>query len=382
MVAKYDLNSMCYAFFLSPKIRRINNQRLFDFFIKIPNDNMMEVDQESNISDDDYEEDLYNYEEDNGNDIDDDMEDNQESAGNDFDRSGIKEALNCVIETINEKIDPIMMDYINNIRHQIILLGNCEITNPKIHGNILGKGLLTDKQKNLYNYINTVLQTPACIKRWETWWAPNTIRNYRYAIRDYVTFMAESTIDGNGVDENNFEVDGIHIVKCMDALIKILYEKAGRPILGFNRKLLTFKRALEGLQHLIALYHSSNVENERERENVLCEMEKVKNLHLVKNYLAERRKVSRELQTNNFDDKDRDNMFSDRYSTSDLIEMLTFMGNLTGKGSKKDAFEGINASLELLVGHHLLFRGDDKRSLELSDTTYTVQETSLGKILS
>lgn len=289
-------------------------------------------------------------------------------------------AMRHISLTLNSQIHPQITQYIAEMKYPSIMLGAWDNFKVEVHGNLKEKGEMTEKQKKLFRYVNTVLQSPACVNRCETWWGTHTKRNYGYAIRDYVLFMAESQVENRDVDESNFEVNGIYIVKCMEWLVQQAILKTGKANLGYTKKLLTFKSALEGLQDTIALYHSSMVDDEKEKERLFCEMEKVSNLHLVKRYLGERRKLSHKLQRDNFDDKDRDNMFFDRYLPEDAMKMLSYMWNYTGLGKKKEAFEGVNASLELLLGHHLLFRGDNKRNLELSDAVYNVQDTSRGKI--
>lgn len=133
-----------------------------------PNENLIPNDQGVNIDFDDFDdsdEESYNHEKDTG-------DDNEEDFEEEPDGFRVQEAINIVAETAAMQIDARMMQYIGSIRHHITLLGKCDISNLKTHGNILARGIWSEKQMILYKYVNTILQSPACVKRCETWWPP------------------------------------------------------------------------------------------------------------------------------------------------------------------------------------------------------------------
>ncbi|GEQ69665.1 hypothetical protein JCM33374_g3339 [Metschnikowia sp. JCM 33374] len=274
-----------------------------------------------------------------------------------------------------------MVEYIDRIKYPVILLGVCDSRDKKPHGNIVGRGESTAKQRRLFKYVNTVLQHPACVEFCAREWpSPNTVRNYRYAIRDYVCFMAEFTISEKDVDDTNFVVNGIYMVSCMQDLVRQLYDKNGGPCSGYVKKLSTFKSALEGLQDCLALYQTAKIVDEDERQTEYTNLRKVPNTHLVRNFLRERKQQSHNMKRNAFDNKGRSSSFSDRYSDEDVMRMSTNMWIRTGNGGKWQVYSGINGWQELLLGHHYLLEGAKKRALELSDAIYTIQQTSRGEI--
>lgn len=72
------------------------------------------------------------------------------------------------------------------------------------------------------------------------------------------------------------------------------------------------------------------------------------------------------------------NVVKSTYSKSDISRLMITQYNKTGSDNVTVANNAINTILEMLMGHMLLFRGDNKRELEISDASFADIETTFG----
>ncbi|KAJ8139433.1 hypothetical protein OY671_007354 [Metschnikowia pulcherrima] len=68
------------------------------------------------------------------------------------------------------------------------------------------------------------------------------------------------------------------------------------------------------------------------------------------------------------------------YTYEQLEQMMTQMYQNTGTGKQNVIYDSMNTILEILLGHHCLFRSRNKRILEISDTVFPLLDSGKGKV--
>ncbi|GEQ70163.1 hypothetical protein JCM33374_g3839 [Metschnikowia sp. JCM 33374] len=238
-------------------------------------------------------------------------------------------------------------------------------TVTQVHPKIQARGKMTKEEKPLFQYVNTVLQYPACVNIVDRCWGVHTKINFKCPVRFYTSFLASQKVD-------KFKVEGGLMVKCMEAKLNEVKESHSK--LNLDKCYENFESALEGLQLCIAIYQAAHA-TEKQRVRLLRTLNPAPKVAVFKKYQSDR---ARELRKN-LEGKLYPAM-SASYGNVEATLMMQKMWILTGGSGDKDASDGINSMLEFFLGNNLCYESMDKRKLELSDAIYTAEDTSRGKI--
>lgn len=263
------------------------------------------------------------------------------------------------------------INFINRMEYPGILLGKSKMS-LQVHHSKVQKGKMNGAEKQLFVYINTILQHPKCLR--VTDFKNGTNRAYTSAIERYVLFMAK---EGYGAD--NFVVDGVLMRKCCEEFIESKLTTDGMETQDYFATIEHFRYACSLLFRCIGIYKTTDIVNESVRLSTIDrDWVRVPNISEVSDYAKERCRQKASMERDNFWNRGR--KVDSTYTIDEFRQMMLNMYKLTGSGKRKDIFDGINSILEFNLGHHLLLRGQSKRSLELSRSSYDFTPISDGKI--
>ena len=265
-------------------------------------------------------------------------------------------------------IDPAIIRYIDNLEYPKALLGEVNIS-AKPHFMLKKLGKLSERGKRLFRYINRILQDPRCRDYYEETPQQSSLQTYSYHIARYVVYIAEET----QYDETDFIVDGFLMQKC----VARTYESSdSRP-----RSIRMFKYSLSILHRYMGIIKTAGIVDPKERSIAFKkDWDTIPHVEEVEKYHKKKRFEAFQLCLKDNRNKDRSSLIQKRYTEEDIKKMTINMLEKTGSLKQKDIYDGINATLEFLLGHHLLLRCLNKIKLELSDAVYGEHETSHGKV--
>lgn len=272
------------------------------------------------------------------------------------------------------QIDKRALEFIERMEYPKIYIGRITPKQmSRLDWRIERKGKMTPQEKELFDYANRILQHPFCIQRGEQ--IKSTSRDtYSYAISRYLVFMAK-----RNVGALQFAIDGVLLLESMREYVD---EKTKEGKTGdFSKTIYGAQQALAFFNHCIALYKCRDIQDRITASNEVKKLKVVPNMNCVTIFALERRKHQNELARINFHDKHRKEYTNETYTIDNLKAMMVNMYNMTGEGAKKDIYFGINAILEILLGHHLLYRGENKRQAQISDIQFTEYDSERGSVL-
>lgn len=259
--------------------------------------------------------------------------------------------------------------HIKNSLYKQIYLGNIEL--KPAHTNIRVKGQLTDAEKPLFDHVNTILQYPSCVEATTYKLSAGTLLGYSYCIVRYVEFMARQDIQ-----VEDFVVDGNHMYECMKEWLELKDTSNDIGMLDATSSLIKFTAALKLLHEMMVLYEHRDCEDESKFDEAMQKWIKVPNIYKMDNYMMQRRMLRRAIPQEAFPNKGR--LVQSTYTLDLVKRMMIHRLEQTGKGSRTDIHDGVNARLEFLLGHHYLFRSKEKRAVCLSDVLWEEEDTDRG----
>lgn len=276
-------------------------------------------------------------------------------------------------ETENPQ-EPRMKQFIEEMEYAQVFLGQVKIP-ERLHHKVKVQGRMNPQERDLIQYINNVLQYPPVIGRC-TRFAKKTMSTYSFSIKRYVLFMANK-----GYTRENFEVNGIRMVECMRNYEHESRTEQGLVVPATHGVIQNFKFGLQALQYCLGIYKTRKISDGdariQERES---RWGKIPHFDMIEQYAIEAKRRRYIVAKENNYDKTRPEMDKSGYLDEQLKEMMVAMYEKTRSSKQNVIYDGINTILELLLGHHLLFRSRNKRNLELSDSVYTVEDTAQGKV--
>ncbi|GEQ70161.1 hypothetical protein JCM33374_g3837 [Metschnikowia sp. JCM 33374] len=274
------------------------------------------------------------------------------------------------LKKTKKTIKPRVLEYINNMEYPMVLAGEIEIT--PVHPRIKALGKMTKEEKPLFQYVNTVLQSPVCRSIAKAFWDKFTRASYKNPIRVYVSFLAKEKVQ-------QYKVNGELMVKCMKEVIK-QDEETPHPNLKLITQLDTFQHALESLQLCIAIHKASQATYSKERGQILRAQRRIPDIRDFEYYQDNREEEAARLSKNKYRNKAIFGLHKEYYSHEEALRMMDKMWHLTGGSGENDVADGINAPLEFLLNHSLIYEDKDRRMLNISDAVYTHEKTSRGTI--
>ncbi|KAM9940379.1 hypothetical protein OXX80_000156 [Metschnikowia pulcherrima] len=279
-----------------------------------------------------------------------------------------EDLLNQLAEIEDEEqiIDPCVLELINNLKHPRILMQKLDMDVER-RSRSTTSGSLGEIEIRAFQHVNTILQFPPCLKMITVKLSSGTRAKYSRLVAKYVLYVAKLP----GFDEKNFKIEGVLVCQFLKSYFK---ESNVQPKTSMH-----FKYALQVLHDCVGVYESFKIIDPTERASALERDWKrfPNNLEIDKFYREKKSELHLSL-LKTYANKDRSSMFQKKYTLNNLIDMMINSLERTGSMKRKDIYDGINASLEFLIGHHLLQRGSNKIALELSDTIFTEQDTANG----
>ncbi|KAJ8142497.1 hypothetical protein OY671_004363, partial [Metschnikowia pulcherrima] len=281
--------------------------------------------------------------------------------------SATLKSMERAAQTDYPPINPDILRYIDDLEYPKALLGEVTISSEP-HPMLKKLGKSSERAKKLFRYINRILQDPRCLNP-EVRREASTLQTYSYHIARYVVYIADET----SYDETNFIVDGILMQKCA---AKIYESSDSKP-----RSIQMFKYALNMLHQYIGIVKTAGIADPRKRADTMKKKwQKIPYVEEVEKYHKKMKLEAYQLCLKQYKNKDRSALFQKSYTVEDIKKMTINMLEKTGTLKQKDIYDGINATLEFLLGHHLLLRCSNKINLELSDAVYSEHETSHGRV--
>lgn len=279
--------------------------------------------------------------------------------------------------------DPQVVDYIEKMEHPQILMSEIDFKKgdgDDISHKVSKRGWRSDAEKKLFKYINMILQYPACFRDGLRVFSVNTKRIYSHAIARYVSHMAKK-----GFTKDSFVINGFFIVQCMEEYIEDESEKKGMDLLTGGGSMYSLVNALNILLNCLGIYHTRQITDLEERKEALLKSyTKIPHVVEMTQYFKDRRKAINVLRRKDFLDNTRPDTCHERITLDQMKKMMINMYELTGvrdnRGDwcKTNIYNGINATLELLLGKSCLLKGQNKVKLELSDSLYHDENTKNG----
>ncbi|GEQ68917.1 hypothetical protein JCM33374_g2587 [Metschnikowia sp. JCM 33374] len=264
----------------------------------------------------------------------------------------------------NTETDPKILRYIKETKYKEVLLGQFSSCTGKRPTNLAK--FVDQKEKTLFDFINTVLQYPPCVEAVNR--SDNTNRTYATEIRDYVSFMAK-----NGCTPSNFIVDGVAMRNCKMESLENSTKPQGAAYATINNHIF----GMQKLQICLGIWKSRN---KASAAQAAIEDWKIPRLHYIVNYKKDRLKSQRIVEKKEFHNKLR--VLDEDYTPEQASQMMINMYQLTGKAGKtsaetnKNIFDGITAAHQFILGHHTMIRSMNKIMLEYSDLTLTKKTTN------
>ncbi|GEQ71522.1 hypothetical protein JCM33374_g5206 [Metschnikowia sp. JCM 33374] len=266
-------------------------------------------------------------------------------------------------------IDPKVLEFINNLEYPKILVGKFD-PSANFHPSVRQSTKLNQREKKLFKYINTVLQYPPCVAAHTETLKPRTQISYASEISRYVLYVAAHT----ELDESTFKVDGVLMRQCAKNTVETLNLKPDN--------IRKFKHSLKALHECLGMHQTAHIQDPDQRALVMHrDWLKIPNIDVV--HALYKEKVSQQdvpLRPGKYAKKDSSQGGQMKYTASDFRKMMINMLEKTSSAKKKDIYDGINAMLEFLLGHHLLLTGPNKINLKFSHLVYTEEETPNGTI--
>ncbi|GEQ67845.1 hypothetical protein JCM33374_g1511 [Metschnikowia sp. JCM 33374] len=258
--------------------------------------------------------------------------------------------------------------FIENLEYPEVFIGNSK-TGIITHYKVAKKGMLNEKQKRLFKYINIVLNSTPCITFRMMNYAKGTESKYKTQIIRYILFIANKP----EFDVENFKIDGFLVVEC----IKHHIDKVPTSAHG----ILVYRYAMTFLHRCIGAYNASKkIVNVCERAEEIERWNEFPYASQIDDYYKIINKEVHLLMSSTVPDKRRSSMFQKKYTIEDIERMVKNMHVKTSTGRISHIYVAINSILEFFLGHHLLFRTQNKVALELSDSVYDEFRTSQGNI--
>ncbi|CAH6719404.1 hypothetical protein CLIB1444_02S07800 [[Candida] jaroonii] len=234
-----------------------------------------------------------------------------------------------------------------------------ETTNTNFKINLFQLGPINEVQKALFDKCNQMLSHKSTETTIQSK-VPNTFRKYRSEICRYLRFLGEK-----GFSE--IEINGSLMTQCMDGMKK----SGGNNGLVGKATLENYRAAMRLLQKIKSRYMAA-VYNIIISDEIIGLSEASDMIKIVRREQAQRR-------VNQCEDKATAKVVTKPYDYEMLSKIIIEQYNKTGSPERKDQTDAINTILELLLGHHLLIRGDNKRGMELSDMDFEIHKTKKGK---
>lgn len=259
------------------------------------------------------------------------------------------------------------LKFIKKSEYAVIYLGTIDY-NRKIDYRIMRRGRLTPDEKHLFDQFNTICQYPECKDHADTL-ALTTKSKYAGVLLHYILFLALK-----GFTE--VVVDGVFMREFVQDKVEDSEEGSGLKTLIYH-----LQYALSMYSVYKKVYDSRNITDELLKAQARKLEVKIPNMDAFKTYLKSYEiKHLRNRSNTGIVEKQRATNISKNYNDENLQKMMVKALDDTGLPDKGKRYRAFNRILEMLLGHHLLLRGDNKRMLELSDLSTRSVKTSRGTI--
>lgn len=228
---------------------------------------------------------------------------------------------------------------------------------------------MTNEEKVLFRWVNTELQKEAAVLRIRNW-KRESLSAYTAKCTLYLSYHANK-----GMTPQTFVIDGRHLIEFLDFHLKGKDNTASRENIEGFRSALKFLHNVLGQEKLEAI--TDPVEHSQFEKYLMSYPGDRK----VGEYKNQRAKEVRQHAVKTFQNKLSRKFFNNRYTHRELRLMMLNMVKMANHGSikTKTIWDLINARLDMQMGHSLLLRGENRRSLEIADSMYIDVRSSRGK---